>query len=223
MFICHLLVVLVGLLSVRGLTQVEDKVLTRRLLDYFEDVLNHEDTTVVNREKREALVDVLEHSVPSLFAMRHFTLNHHYWTRKRGSDRSSFENETGMKKSFRKKRAILEKLLKETVELRGGLSNSNSNSSEYNSTVKHRRGKGKRSLGDLTEPYELPINIDPDQSHFKVKRQTNRYNESMSQQNATATATVTATFTSNQPTKPTTKKISDSQEQRNNINYRKRL
>ncbi|CAO1421600.1 unnamed protein product [Diamesa tonsa] len=217
MFICHLLVALVGLLSVRGLTQVEDKVLTRRLLDYFEDVLNHEDTTVVNREKREALVDVLEHSVPSLFAMRHFTLNHHYWTRKRGSDRSSFENETGNNKNFRKKRAILEKLLKETVELRGGLSNSNSNSTERNSTTKNRHSKGKRSLGDLTEPYELPINVDATQSHYILKRQTSRYNESVSQQN------VTATFTSNQPTKPTTKKISDSQEQRNNINYRKRF
>lgn len=208
---------MVGLLSVRGLSHVEDKLLTRRLLDYFEDVLNHDNTIVVNREKREALVDVLEHhKVPSLFALRHFTLNHHYWTRKRGSDRSSFENDTGMNNaSFRKKRAILEKLLKETVELRGGISNSNS--SEHNSTLKHRHAKGKRSLVDLTEVYELPINVDADQSHYKLKRETNRYNESTSQQN------VTATFTSNQPTKPTTKKISDSQEQRNNINYRKRL
>lgn len=217
MFICHLLLALVGFLSVRGLTQVEDKVLTRRLLDYFEEVLNHDDAVVVNREKREALVDVLEHTIPSLFALRHFTLNHHYWTRKRGSDRSSFENATNMNNiSFRKKRAILEKLLKDKVQLRS----LNSNSTEHNSTSKRHHAKGKRSLGDLTEVYEMPMNEDSDQSHYKIKRQTNRYNETLiSQQNTT----VTATFTSNLPTKPTPKKTSDSQEIRNNMNYRKRL
>ena len=222
MFICHLFLALVGVLSVRGLSQVEDKVLTRRLLDYFEDVLNHDDTIVVNREKREALVDVLEHSVPSLFALKHFTLSHHYWTRKRGNDRSSFENNTGINNAiFRKKRAVLEKLLKQKVELRGG----SSNSTEHNSTFKHHHAKGKRSLGDLTESYELPINVDHDQSHYKLKRETNRYNESFSEQNVTATFTSNQPTQpiSNQPTKPTSKKISDSQEQRNNINYRKRL
>ena len=214
MFICHLLLALVCILSVRGLSQIEDKVLTRRLLDYFQDVLNHDDNIVVNRKKREALIDDLEKSVPSLFALRHFTLNHHYWTRKRGSDRTSFENDTGMNnRNFRKKRAILEKLLKETTaELRGG----NSNSTEQNSTLKHRHAKGKRSLGDLIESYKLPINADVDQSHYILKRETNRFNESFSQN-------FTATFTSYQPTKPTFKKTSDSQEQRNNINYRKRL
>ncbi|CAO1421693.1 unnamed protein product [Diamesa serratosioi] len=213
MFICHLLLALVGLLGVRGSAKVEDKVMTRRLLDYFEEALNHDQNIVVNREKREALVDVLESSVPSLFALRHFTLNHHYWTRKRGSDRTSFENDTGMKNmNFRKKRAILEKILKEkTVELREG----NSNSTERNSTSKHHHAKGKRSLNDLTEQYELPTNANDDQVDYKVKREINKFNDSLSQ--------VTATFTSNSPTKPTPKKISDSQEHRNNINYRKRF
>lgn len=112
-----------------SITPIEENFLTQQLLEVFDDALEEisNDIIATSNKKREAIL-TKENSTAtaSLFAPIVFTNSHHYWTRKRGRDKTNQEyededgnqqpntnkfNPNGLQLSNRSKRKVMEAMI----------------------------------------------------------------------------------------------------------------
>lgn len=88
MFVVKLLSVILSVQFVSTLHVIEDKFLTKQLMDIFDDVSVGADIVNSNISKREAVVDDAStmKRFAAFFAPINMTRANHYWTRKRGRE-----------------------------------------------------------------------------------------------------------------------------------------